>query len=115
VVVYYYLLAFAYVSILGGMAIGLLPIESVVAFVTVPIAVRAGTVAMRHYDDTLPLAPANAGTIMIHLVFVIVLIFAYAAEASDVFLLTVVSLVFALFLTAKFISKRPEPPVAQPS
>ncbi len=115
VVVYYYLLAFAYASVLSGIAFGMLPIESLVVFVTIPIAVRAGTVAMRHYDDTLPLAPANAGTIMIHLVFVIVLIFAYAAEASHVFLLTVVSLILALFLTAKFISKRPEPSVAQPT
>lgn len=115
VVVYYYLLAFAYASVLGGMAFGLLPIESLVAFVTIPIAVRAGTVAMKHYDDTLALAPANAGTIMIHLVFVLALIFAYAAEASGVILLTVVSLILALFLMAKFMSTKPEPPVAQPS
>ncbi|MCK4367647.1 MAG: hypothetical protein KAW84_06840 [Thermoplasmata archaeon] len=114
-VVYYYLLALAYASVLGGMAFGLLPIESSVAFVTIPIAARAVTVATRHYDDTLLLTPANAGAIMLHFVFVIVLIFAYAVEVSNVFLLTIVSLTLALFLTAKFISKRPEPPVAQPT
>ncbi|MFQ6106805.1 MAG: 1,4-dihydroxy-2-naphthoate octaprenyltransferase [Thermoplasmata archaeon] len=107
--VYSYLLVLAYVSLVAGTVVGLLPLESVVALVTMPIAARSVNVAMRHYDDTLPLAPANAGTIMLHLVFGIVLIFAYASAATNLIVFAIASFILATLLTTTFISKGPGP------
>jgi 1,4-dihydroxy-2-naphthoate octaprenyltransferase len=114
-VVYYYMIASAYVSVIAGVVLGLMPLWSVVVFVTLPIAATAGAVAVRHHDETLPLAPANAGTIMLHLVFGVVLIFAYAVEIFSTALLAIVPLVLALLFTASFMSKKPEAPVANSS
>ncbi|MFQ5910228.1 MAG: hypothetical protein ACE5IJ_05840, partial [Thermoplasmata archaeon] len=114
-VVYYHLVALAYVSVLVGMVLGLLPLEALVAYVTLPVATRSVIVATRHYDDTLPLAPANAGTIMLHFVFGIVLILSYAAVASNLIALSIISLVLVMFLTTTFISKRPQAPAPHPT
>ena len=118
---YFYMIAFAYATLLIGMVMGLLPVESLVALVAVPVAIRSAIVASRHYDDMLPLAPANAGTIMLHFIFVLVLIFAYASAATNIILfeevklLAIVSLVLVLLLTTTFIFKRPQPPVVNPT
>lgn len=114
-IVYFYLLVAAYASILVGVTLQILPWTSAMAFITIPVAVRAVQVATRHYDDTLPLTPANAGTILLHFVFGIVLVFTYAAEASDFIPLSVVSLVLVSFLTLTFMTKKPQPPVARPA
>ncbi|MFQ6128004.1 MAG: prenyltransferase [Thermoplasmata archaeon] len=113
--VYFYLLVLAYASIFCGVIFGFLPFASMMAFITAPIAAKSVRVATRHYDDTLPLVPANAGTIMLHFVFGIVLVLTYVAEASNFGLLSIVSLILVLFLTVSFVSKKPQPPVAHPT
>lgn len=112
---YSYMIALAYASLLVGIVMGLLPVESLVALVGIPIAARSAIVASRHYDDTLPLAPANAGTIMLHFIFVLVLIFAYASAATNIILLAIVSLILALLLTTTYIFKSPQPPAVNPT
>jgi 1,4-dihydroxy-2-naphthoate octaprenyltransferase len=112
---YFYMIAFAYAILLIGMLVGLLPVGSLVALVALPVAIRSVTVASRHYDDTHPLVPANAGTIMLHFIFVLALLFAFASAATSIILPSIVSLVLILLLTTMYISKRPEPPAVQPT
>lgn len=112
---YFYLLVVAYASVLIGVILRILPWPSAMTFITIPIAAKAVQVATRHYDDILPLTPANAGTIMLHFIFGIVLMFTYAAEASNLVLLSIVSLFLVSFLTLNFMTKKPQPAVARPT
>jgi len=62
---YYFLLATAYLIIVVGVRIGLIPTEALVALVTLPLAVAASFIAAKWYDNPLRLRPANAYTIVI--------------------------------------------------
>lgn len=63
---YLALVAGAFVLMLGGVLSGALPIGALLMLLALPVAVRATRVLFRAYADR-ALAPANAGTIALHL------------------------------------------------
>jgi 1,4-dihydroxy-2-naphthoate octaprenyltransferase len=74
----YVALMFAtYLSILLGVALGLLPWVTLLAIITLPLALRAIAGARRFYDDTPKLIPSNALTIQVHLLTGLLLCAAY--------------------------------------
>jgi 1,4-dihydroxy-2-naphthoate octaprenyltransferase len=75
---YIALLLAAYLSVLLGVALSLLPWTSLLALLTVPLAPRAIAGARRFYDDTSKLIPTNALTIQTHLASGALLCMAYA-------------------------------------
>lgn len=71
----------AYASIALGVVLKLMPITSLVALISLPIAFRAIKVARTYYDKPLKLVPANASTIKIHLLTGLLLALGYAISA----------------------------------
>ncbi len=69
---YEVILSAAYISILFGVALRLLAPPSgislfaLLALLTLPIASKAARIARIHYEESIPLAPANASTVMLH-------------------------------------------------
>jgi 1,4-dihydroxy-2-naphthoate octaprenyltransferase len=57
----------SYAVIAAGIVGGILPGPTALALLSLPIALRAAAVALRHYDDPKRLIPANVGTIATHL------------------------------------------------
>jgi 1,4-dihydroxy-2-naphthoate octaprenyltransferase len=57
----------AYVPLIAGVASKLLPVETLLALLSLPLVLKAIVTARRHHSATKELAPANALTIMIHL------------------------------------------------
>ena len=64
---YFFLLIGTYVSIAVAAALKAIPLWALIGLLTIPLAVKAGQVALRHFADTKALVPANAGTVMIHM------------------------------------------------
>jgi len=64
---YLALIAATYLSIVWGIAAGALPIASILTILTLPLAVKAVRTALANYENTAQLAPANAATILLHL------------------------------------------------
>jgi len=64
---YIAILAGTYLSILAGALMGILPIYTLLALITIPKAVSSVKTAQQHHSNSDKLAPANAGTIAIHL------------------------------------------------
>ena len=64
---YIILVVAAYVTILVGIAVGVLPFASLLALITLPLAYRAIRGAVRYHSDTPKLIPTNAVTIQLHL------------------------------------------------
>lgn len=65
--VYYAILALTYLCVVAGVALGRLPAWALLALLTAPLALKAATVAARHYAEPYKLLPANGLTIIIHL------------------------------------------------
>ena len=59
----------AYVSVVVGAISGLMPWTALLTFLTLPIALRAISVARKYYDQVDNLLPANAMTIQVHSLF----------------------------------------------
>jgi 1,4-dihydroxy-2-naphthoate octaprenyltransferase len=64
---YIFLLAATYISVAVAVAAGVITVWSLIIFVTLPLAAKAGQVALRNFADTKALVPANAATVMMHL------------------------------------------------
>lgn len=62
---YYFLLATAYLVIVVGVRIKIIPAESLVVLLTLPLAIAASFIAAKWYDNPLRLRPANAYTIAV--------------------------------------------------
>ncbi len=77
IAVYGGLLFGAYVVITLGLLLKMFPLTAALGLVTLPLAVRALTVARKHYDEPLKLVPANGSTIVIHLATGILLFAGY--------------------------------------
>ncbi len=65
---YILLLAFTYLAILLAAIFRITSAFTLIALITLPVALRAINVARAHYDEYLKLVPANAATVFIHLV-----------------------------------------------
>ncbi len=66
-----------YAIILLAVSLSLLPVFTLLSFLTIPLAIRAVYVARRNYGDPRKLIPANAGTVLVHLVTGLLLCTAY--------------------------------------
>jgi len=75
--VYGMLMFSTYAVILLGVSLSLMPVLTLLSFLTAPLAIRAVCVARRNYGDTRKLIPANAGTILVHLFTGLLLCIAY--------------------------------------
>lgn len=64
---YVVLLSLIYLSILVPVVFGLIPWPPLLAFLTLPMAVQAGKVALTKYDDVNEILPAMGATIKLHL------------------------------------------------
>jgi 1,4-dihydroxy-2-naphthoate octaprenyltransferase len=74
---YIFLLAGTYVSVVVAVIAQVIPIWTLIALLTIPLAVKAGRVALANYADTKALVPANAGTVMNHMLTGILMTLAY--------------------------------------
>ena len=66
VFLYQILLASAYFSIISLVVTGLLPLASLIVFITLPVALKAFRTSKNNYDKIHELLPANAATIGLH-------------------------------------------------
>jgi 1,4-dihydroxy-2-naphthoate octaprenyltransferase len=64
---YAILMGGVYVSILIGVLLRLMPSTTLIGFFTIPIAIKAATYAFQYHSIPLKLVPANASTILCHL------------------------------------------------
>jgi 1,4-dihydroxy-2-naphthoate octaprenyltransferase len=76
---YVILVIAAYATILVGVVVGAFPATLLIALITVPLAARAISGALRFYADTPKLVPALATTIQVHLGTGLLLCAGYAA------------------------------------
>ncbi len=79
-VVYGALMVSAHLVILAGVIAERLPQATLLAFITLPLSLRAIAHARRHYDESFDLVPANALTVTSHLATGLLLTLAYAWE-----------------------------------
>jgi len=80
VMVYYALMLATYASLLWGVGSGCIPIISLIALATLPLSMKALMVVRNNYNDTEKLLPANALTILIHLITGIILCISYLID-----------------------------------
>ena len=79
---YILLMAFTYLSILLAAIFGVTSPFTLIALITLPIALRAISVGRTHYDEYLKLVPANAATVFIHLLTGLLLSAAYLLDKA---------------------------------
>ncbi len=80
--IYSALIFSAYAAVLLGVYSSLMPLSTLLSFLTFPLAIRAVYTARRHYDDPPKLIPANAGTVLVHLLTGILLCVAYVPHIA---------------------------------
>ena len=76
-IVYIVLIAGTYLSILAGVVAGLLPIAALLAIITLPLCIRAAQYIRKHHSSSFDLIPANAMTVMGHLLTGLLLALAF--------------------------------------
>jgi len=79
---YVILMAATYLSIVLGVVLRITSPFTLIALATLPVAMKAITVARAHYDEYLKLVPANAATVFIHLLTGLLLSAAYLLEGA---------------------------------
>lgn len=77
---YAWILGLTYGTILLGVILGRISVWALLGLLTAPIAWKGLQVARRFYDDYLKLAPANAATVMVHLLTGLLLSLSYILE-----------------------------------
>ncbi|MBI4336822.1 MAG: prenyltransferase, partial [Chloroflexi bacterium] len=80
VLVYLLLMFVPYAAVVGGVAGGVLSPYTLLALLTLPIAWKAIRTARAHHDDYLKLTPANAATVMVHMLVGVILALAYVLQ-----------------------------------
>jgi 1,4-dihydroxy-2-naphthoate octaprenyltransferase len=115
-VVYAFLMFGAYMAILLGTLLNIMPLYTLVAFLTLPLAVKSVQNARQFHSSSFQLVPSNALTIVVHLFTGILLWLGYLLSAfallSTEFLISLiavgVSTVLTFFLLKKIAyGKRP--------
>ena len=69
-----------YLSLLLGVLLDGVTPWALLGLLTIPLAFKAVRVALAHYDDSQQLAPANAGTIQVHMLTGLLMIVGYLLE-----------------------------------
>lgn len=98
--VYTLLVAATYLSIVAGTLAGVLPIASLLALITLPMCVRAAQYIHKHHSSSFDLIPANAMTVMAHLITGLLLAVAFSWEwlgAQQLIYVLVIAAVCAAF------------------
>ncbi len=75
--VYGILMFSTYAVVLLGISLSLIPVFTLLSFLTIPLAIRSVYVAKKNYEDPRKLIPANAGTVLVHLFTGLLLCTAY--------------------------------------
>ncbi len=78
--IYGLLMFFTYAVILLGVSLSLMPVLTLLSFLTAPLAIRAVYVARRNYGDPRKLIPANATTVLVHLFTGLLLCISYVVS-----------------------------------
>lgn len=73
-------LMIVYLWIVGAVLLSIAPLWALIALLTLPVAVKAMRAARRYYEDIPNLVPANAGTILIHLLVGVLLSVSYVLD-----------------------------------
>ena len=73
IALYHVLVALTYIIIIGLTVIGFLPYACLIALLSLPIALKAYSVAKNNYEKVGELLPANAATIALHSIIGILL------------------------------------------
>ncbi len=106
VYVYAFLMAIPYVSVPAAVFAGTMPATTLLALLTLPLAVRAVLVARRYHSQAVELAPANALTIVTHLSVGLLLTLGYVWDGASIHELGYVIGFAALFvLIVAFVSR----------
>ena len=66
--VYYLLLSLVYLTIVSGIILRFLPLFSILAFLTLPLSLKAIVISMKNYNKIEELLPVSAATIKLHLI-----------------------------------------------
>ena len=74
------MLAATYLSLIAGVAFGVVTPFALLGLLTAPLAIKAYRVARVHYDHPQELVPANAGTIQIHLLTGLLITLGYVVQ-----------------------------------
>lgn len=82
--VYGMLMFLTYAVIFLGVVSSLMPVLTLLAFITAPLAIRVVYAARKHHEDPRKLIPANAGTVLVHLVTGLLLCIAYIISGYTV-------------------------------
>ncbi len=77
---YEVIIAVTYLSIIVGVAARLISPFTLLGLITLPIAIKAVRTTRVHHDHYLKLAPANAGTVMIHMLTGVLLSVGYILD-----------------------------------
>lgn len=78
--VYYALLGFVYLLVIGGVFTKIFPYFALITLITFPLCLKAIKVAKSNYDKIYELLPANAATIGLHLTIGLLLSGSYILE-----------------------------------
>ena len=81
VTVYVVLMALAYLTLIIGALLRIMPYYSLVAVFTLPLAFMAVRTLRKNYDKINELLPANKATIGLHLLFGILVTVGYVIDA----------------------------------
>lgn len=76
------IVAATYLAIIVAVAAGAISLFALLALPTAFIAARAVLTAHQHYDETIKLAPANAATVMIHMLAGLLLTLGYVIDGA---------------------------------
>ena len=79
--VYAILMIAAYTFIILGVGLNIMPLHSLMALATVPMAIKAVRVARKHYEEPSKMISANATTILVHFLTGLLLILGYVLSA----------------------------------
>ncbi|MFB0527279.1 MAG: 1,4-dihydroxy-2-naphthoate octaprenyltransferase [bacterium] len=75
--IYYLLLVLVYLTIISGIIFHFLPLFSILAFVSLPLSIKAIAISWKNYDKIEELLPVNAITIKLHSIIGLLLIMGY--------------------------------------
>lgn len=75
--IYYLLLALVYLTIVSGIIFHFLPLFSILAFVSLPLSLKAIAISWKNYNKIEELLPVNAITIKLHSIIGLLLIMGY--------------------------------------
>ncbi len=66
--IYYLLLSLVYLAIVSGIILRFLPLFSILAFLTLPLSLKAIAISMKNYNKIEEFLPVNAATIKLHII-----------------------------------------------